>query len=107
VPGEVIRFVLLMTHYRKPMDWTAEKARQAEATLRKWRAAVTKDRLYLFDTTLRDGQQTQGVQFSAAEKVQIARALDAWASTTSRAAGPAPTRPTASSLPPPPPPAPP
>ena len=37
VPGEVIRFVLLMTHYRKPMDWTAEKAAEAEATLRKWR----------------------------------------------------------------------
>jgi 2-isopropylmalate synthase len=38
---------------------------------------VTRERLYLFDTTLRDGQQTQGVQFSTAEKVQIARALDA------------------------------
>jgi len=37
VPGEVIRFVFLSTHYRKPMDWTAEKAREAEATLRKWR----------------------------------------------------------------------
>ncbi|VDC30839.1 citramalate synthase [Pseudogemmobacter humi] len=36
-----------------------------------------RERLYLFDTTLRDGQQTQGVQFSAAEKAQIARALDA------------------------------
>ncbi|HRM74331.1 MAG TPA: class I tRNA ligase family protein, partial [Paracoccus sp. (in: a-proteobacteria)] len=34
VPGEVIRFVLLSTHYRKPMDWTAEKAREAEAVLR-------------------------------------------------------------------------
>jgi cysteinyl-tRNA synthetase len=40
VPGEVIRFVYLSTHYRKPMDWTAEKAREAEATLRKWRALV-------------------------------------------------------------------
>ena len=38
IPGEVIRFVFLQTHYSKPMDWTAEKARQAEATLRKWRA---------------------------------------------------------------------
>jgi cysteinyl-tRNA synthetase len=37
IPGEVIRFVFLSTHYRKPMDWTAEKAREAEETLRRWR----------------------------------------------------------------------
>ena len=37
---------------------------------------MTRERLYLFDTTLRDGQQTQGVDFSAADKVKIARALD-------------------------------
>ena len=37
---------------------------------------MTRERIYLFDTTLRDGQQTQGVQFSTAEKVQIAHALD-------------------------------
>ncbi|OAN79251.1 citramalate synthase [Sulfitobacter sp. EhC04] len=36
-----------------------------------------KTRLYLYDTTLRDGQQTQDVQFSTDEKHQIARALDA------------------------------
>ncbi len=35
------------------------------------------ERLYLYDTTLRDGQQTQGVQFSLTEKQQIATALDA------------------------------
>ncbi|MEX0284406.1 MAG: cysteine--tRNA ligase [Paracoccaceae bacterium] len=40
VPGEVIRFVFLSTHYRKPMDWTAEKAREAEAVLRKWYGQV-------------------------------------------------------------------
>lgn len=34
------------------------------------------ERLYLYDTTLRDGQQTQGVQFSLSEKQDIARALD-------------------------------
>lgn len=35
--GEVIRFVFLSTHYRKPMDWTDAKAQEAEKTLRKWR----------------------------------------------------------------------
>lgn len=37
---------------------------------------MTRQRLYLYDTTLRDGQQTQGVQFSAAEKTEIAGMLD-------------------------------
>jgi cysteinyl-tRNA synthetase len=35
IPGEVIRFVFLSTHYGKPMDWTAKKAEEAEKTLRK------------------------------------------------------------------------
>jgi 2-isopropylmalate synthase len=38
---------------------------------------MTRDRLFLFDTTLRDGQQTQGVQFSTEEKRRIAETLDA------------------------------
>ncbi|MEO1563064.1 MAG: cysteine--tRNA ligase [Pseudomonadota bacterium] len=33
VPGEVIRFVMLSTHYRKPMDWTEEKAREGNKRL--------------------------------------------------------------------------
>jgi len=36
VPGEVIRFVMLSTHYRKPMDWTEKKRVEAEKTLRGW-----------------------------------------------------------------------
>ena len=35
-----------------------------------------KEHLYLYDTTLRDGQQTQGVQFSTSDKIVIASALD-------------------------------
>lgn len=37
VSGEVIRFVFLSTHYRKPMDWTQDKADQALKTLKSWR----------------------------------------------------------------------
>jgi cysteinyl-tRNA synthetase len=44
VPGEVIRFVFLSTHYRKPMDWTAEKAREAEKTLTMWKRLVDEGR---------------------------------------------------------------
>jgi cysteinyl-tRNA synthetase len=41
VPGEVIRFVLLMTHFRSPMDWTTEKAQQARVELHQWREATS------------------------------------------------------------------
>jgi 2-isopropylmalate synthase len=34
------------------------------------------ERIYLYDTTLRDGGQTQGVDFTAADKVAIAQMLD-------------------------------
>ena len=40
IPGEVVRFVLLSTHYGKPMDWTQKKVRDATLTLRKWHALV-------------------------------------------------------------------
>ena len=39
---------------------------------------MTRDRLYLFDTTLRDGQQTPGIDFSVEDKIAIARMLDAF-----------------------------
>src|SRR5438067_9355967 len=37
---------------------------------------MTRERLYLLDTTLRDGAQTQGVDFSVQDKHTIALALD-------------------------------
>ena len=36
VPGEVIRFVFLMTHYRSPMDWTERKRGDARNALGNW-----------------------------------------------------------------------
>ncbi|WEK49169.1 MAG: citramalate synthase [Candidatus Kaistia colombiensis] len=38
---------------------------------------MTRERLYLFDTTLRDGAQTNGVDFSVEDKILIADLLDA------------------------------
>jgi len=35
-----------------------------------------KNKIYLFDTTLRDGQQTTGVNFTVSDKMIIAKALD-------------------------------
>ncbi len=37
---------------------------------------MSRDRLYLFDTTLRDGAQTAGVEFSLEDKIAIARLLE-------------------------------
>lgn len=75
VPGEVIRFVFLSTHYSKPMDWTAEKAREAEGILRKWRALSagggTPDAAVL--AALRDDLNTPG---AIAELHRLAKAGD-------------------------------
>jgi cysteinyl-tRNA synthetase len=40
VPGEVIRFVFLGTHYRKPMDWTEDKRLYALLKLAKYQEMV-------------------------------------------------------------------
>src|SRR5690606_1357939 len=40
VPGEVIRFVFLQTHYSKPMDWTEKKREEAEYHLGRWFAVT-------------------------------------------------------------------
>ncbi|WP_181173083.1 citramalate synthase [Mesorhizobium sp. B2-7-3] len=37
---------------------------------------MSRERLYLFDTTLRDGQQTPGIDFSVEDKIAIAKLLD-------------------------------
>jgi 2-isopropylmalate synthase len=37
---------------------------------------MTKDRLYIFDTTLRDGAQTAGIEFSLEDKIAVTRLLE-------------------------------
>jgi 2-isopropylmalate synthase len=39
-------------------------------------AALEREKLYIFDTTLRDGEQTPGVNLTVDEKVQIAKQLE-------------------------------
>jgi cysteinyl-tRNA synthetase len=40
-PGEVIRLALLSTHYRDPLDWTADKLRQARQSLDRFYRALS------------------------------------------------------------------
>ena len=37
IPGEVIRFMLLSTHYRQPLDWTERRVIEAKRVLERWR----------------------------------------------------------------------
>ena len=37
---------------------------------------MNKERLYIYDTTLRDGQQTHGIQFSTDDKINISKLID-------------------------------
>ena len=35
-PGEVLRFNMLKTHYRQPMDWTVQGLKESASTLERW-----------------------------------------------------------------------
>ena len=43
-PGEAIRLALLMTHYRDPLDWTAQKLAQARQSLDRFYRALARPR---------------------------------------------------------------
>lgn len=40
ITGEVVRFVMLSTHYRSPLDWTTKRVNEARATIRRWSDAI-------------------------------------------------------------------
>jgi cysteinyl-tRNA synthetase len=54
-PGEVVRLALLGTHYRDPLDWTADRLHQARQTLDRWYRALN---IPPFDIEFRDFSQT-------------------------------------------------
>jgi len=64
----VIRFVMLSTHYSKPMDWTEKKAEEAEKTL---------DWLYskVGDVPLEPGLVDPGVQAAMADDLNTSLAI--------------------------------
>jgi len=77
-PGEVIRFVMLSTHYRKPMDWTDHKAEEARRVLQRWRektrgVIAAEKPLERFEQMLGDDLNTPAV---IAELHQLAHAGD-------------------------------
>ena len=39
---------------------------------------MSKEKIYIFDTTLRDGAQTEGVDFSIEDKNKIAKVFRYW-----------------------------
>jgi cysteinyl-tRNA synthetase len=49
VPGEVIRFVLLSTHYRQPMDWTERRRAEAEDELKHWAELASQSSVGMID----------------------------------------------------------
>jgi isopropylmalate/homocitrate/citramalate synthase len=40
------------------------------------------EKVYIFDTTLRDGEQVPGCQLNTIEKIEVAQALEAWVDVT-------------------------
>ncbi|HQU67542.1 MAG TPA: cysteine--tRNA ligase [Albidovulum sp.] len=81
IPGEVIRFVFLQTHYSKPMDWTEAKARQARNEIDRWSSTLA-NRHHLLDQPLADFGVDEQVLAALSDDLNTSLAL-----TKLRAAG--------------------
>ena len=73
-------------------EWLEQHDDEKEAPAGKRGRVMSKERLYLFDTTLRDGAQTNGVDFTLPDKSPSSPCSTSSASTMSRAAIRAPIR---------------
>ena len=56
-----------------PADWRELNRKQTQADTEK--EHLTMDRVQIFDTTLRDGEQSPGISLNASEKLEIAQQL--------------------------------
>lgn len=57
-------------------DYSSKPVRPAPAAINTRRESTMSDRLYIFDTTLRDGEQSPGAAMTKDEKIRIARQLE-------------------------------
>ena len=60
---------------RKPQENAGRDGEQERATWRTRPHAATQDRVRIFDTTLRDGEQSPGISLNKQEKLEIAHQL--------------------------------
>ncbi|SIS92099.1 cysteinyl-tRNA synthetase [Roseivivax lentus] len=74
VPGEVIRFVMLSTHYRKPMDWTEVKRKEAEREIDTWINLVSVDS-ELMDSEINPAKADQQIVKALADDLNTSLAL--------------------------------
>jgi len=71
-PGEAIRFALLSSHYRSPLDWTTQRITDARRTLTKWYRALH-DAPELTDTT--DCEMDSELMAALCDDLNVAKAI--------------------------------
>ncbi|MEM9012752.1 MAG: cysteine--tRNA ligase [Pseudomonadota bacterium] len=82
VPGEVMRLLLLSTHYRKPMDWRADKVAELRGVLSRWRAGLDG-----VAPTAPDGEVIAALTDDLNTPLAIARLHELWKLGTDEALG--------------------
>ncbi|MEM7496427.1 MAG: cysteine--tRNA ligase [Pseudomonadota bacterium] len=73
IPGEVIRYVLLKTHYKQPLDWTAHAVDEASKVISRWRRALDAARHLGYDVI-----ENREAKTSQAVLPQLANNLNTW-----------------------------
>jgi cysteinyl-tRNA synthetase len=79
LPGDVIRFQMLMTHYRQPMDWTESGTDRARMELEEWANVVS------FSANLPDAQTPPEIVEALSDDLNTPNAITALRELFSRA----------------------